>query len=120
MWKKIPGFANYEASTAGKIRNSGTKKVLKEKERWDGYSEVTLMKNDKRHYKKVHRVIASTFEVPGSGNIVNHKNSKRSDNRVANLEKTTTKGNNQSENKKKTSKDYQNRSNQRKYSSKKK
>lgn len=118
-WKPAKGYPNYEVSTGGQIRNKDTKKILSPKERWDGYSEVTLMKNSERKYVKVHRIVASTFELKGEGNIINHKNGKRDDNRLANLQKTTSSENNTKKNKKDNT-NYQNRSNETKWRSRKK
>lgn len=113
MWKAIPGFANYEASSSGKIRNKSTGKILKPKQTWAGYAEVSLMKNGKKHSKKVHRLVASAYGIKGK--VIDHKNGNRTGNGVKNL-----KGASLSENRKNRSKtsNYQNRSNKRKWSSK--
>jgi len=118
MWKTVKGYPNYEVSSSGSIRNKKTKKVLSPKTRWDGYKEVVLMKDGTRNYKKIHKIVASTFKIGGKGDIVNHKNSNRGDNRASNLNKTTSSENNKKKNKKKTSKTYQNRSNEAAWKSK--
>jgi len=107
-WKDIPGFEGlYQASTLGKIRsldkyvnykNKGLalKKgiILNPKISNKGYYEVTLMKNLKRYYKRVHKLIALTFiENPNNYTIINHINENKLDNRIENLEWCTCKYN---------------------------
>jgi hypothetical protein len=93
-WKVIQNFPDYEASTLGNIRNKTTSKVIKFHENF-GYMISHLYKDKKRYPVKAHRLIAETFiENPDNKEIVNHKNSVRSDNRVDNLEWTTIKENN--------------------------
>lgn len=112
MWKNIPSFSGYQASSSGKIRNSSTGKILAGKIRWDGYIEYNLMKNGKGVSRKGHRLVASAFGIKGA--IIDHKNGKRSDNRTSNLRGTTSSENNK--NTRKTS--YQNNSKKRTFSSK--
>ena len=89
VWKSIPGFSKYEASTLGNIRNKTTKYVLKQHLRV-GYLRVSLMKNEKSHNMSIHRLIALTF-IPNPYNkyTVNHINHNKLDNRIENLEWAT-------------------------------
>lgn len=96
IWKDIPGFEGlYEVSISGKVKNSITKRLLKNNNRGRYYS-VTLYKNHKPHQLSVHRIVALTF-IPNPENkpMVNHKNGNRYDNNIVNLEWCT-----QSENEK--------------------
>lgn len=45
VWKSIPGFSKYEASTLGNIRNKSTKVILKSQH--STYLKISLMKNEK-------------------------------------------------------------------------
>jgi hypothetical protein len=119
-WKTHPTYTNYEVGTGGKIRNKTTKKILKPKLRWDGYSEYTLMKDGKKHYVKGHRAAAEakSGKKLSSKDIVNHKNGDRKSNGTKNLQVTTSSENNKKSNKQ-TKKKYQNNSKTRKWSSKK-
>lgn len=62
-WKTIPSFPNYEASSLGYIRNKTTLKNIKHNYN-DGYAQMHLYHEKKRHALKLHRVI-------GSSNLVN-------------------------------------------------
>lgn len=108
VWKAIPNFDGYEASSFGRIRSWWTpgkrgiglgkgsgKRVLSNKPRLhkfsldkDGYQSTSLTGNDGIHRRmRVHRLVAMAF-IPNPGNLpqVNHKNENKSDNTVENLE----------------------------------
>ena len=94
-WKRVWGYANYEVSTSGKVRNikRGTlRKIHKDK---DGYYNVVLFNDGKPYNCKIHRLVAEAF-IPNPDNkpCVNHINTVRDDNRVENLEWCTHKENN--------------------------
>lgn len=89
IWKDIPGYEGlYQASTMGRIRSLKYRKTQETKvlSEWcdgRGYKKVEL--KDKAF--SVHRLIALTF-IPNKykKSTVNHKNEKKYDNRVENLE----------------------------------
>lgn len=108
IWKAIPNFDGYEASSFGRIRSWWTpgkrgiglgkgsgKRVLSNKPRLhkfnldkDGYQDTSLTGNDGIHRRmRVHRLVAMAF-IPNPDNLpqVNHKNENKSDNNVENLE----------------------------------
>ena len=91
MFKKIKNFPGYLATRGGKIYSQKSKKYIGHKAT-NGYIAVTL----KGKTLLVHRLIAETFlkKQPGK-NQVNHKNRKRHDNRVKNLEWCSSKENTQ-------------------------
>lgn len=94
VWKVIPSFLDYEASTLGRIRNKLTMKHITFHEN-AGYIQSHLYKDKKRYPVKAHRLIAETFlDNPDLKEFVNHKNSVRNDNRLANLEWNTVQENN--------------------------
>lgn len=109
IWKDVPGFSGYQASTLGRIRThnkiSYTKKhgarhwkdrILKYKheehskkrsKQGMGY-RVDLWKDGKPHTLLVHRIVASTFLEDHLGDkiTVNHKDGNRLNNNIENLE----------------------------------
>lgn len=88
-WKDIPGHPGYAVSDAGRICSK--RKVLKPFiVKSTGYMQVNLS-NRSRHF--VHRLVAAAFCAP-RGDVVNHLNGDKADNRAANLEWTTARGNN--------------------------
>lgn len=99
IWKPVVGYEGlYEVSNTGKVRSlnylgKGIVKVLRPSNT-NGYLQVWLSKNGKRKICYVHRLVAETFlDNPNSLPVVNHRNEKKSDNRVENLEWCTQKYN---------------------------
>lgn len=103
IWKSVVGYEGfYEVSSHGRIRtvsrrvenglkNSGYRtvppRVLKQKQKKNGYKEVSLCRDGVVKTCLVHRVVASAFLERKEGETaVNHKNLHKDDNRVENLE----------------------------------
>ena len=99
VWKPIPGFEFYEASTQGRIRSidrETTRKgrpmrlkgvVLKPGVGSKGHLYVNLQERGAIKTQYVHRLIAMTFlgEQPDWADLVAHRNGDPSDNRVDNV-----------------------------------
>lgn len=100
VWKDIPGFDFYEASSLGRIRSkdhyafvrNGHKaihqgKIIKPSVQNNGYLLVWLRQNGKTICKSVHRLVASTFipQIAGK-DFVNHKDGNKTNNSIDNLE----------------------------------
>lgn len=90
VWKQIPNFESYEASTDGNVRNFKTKKSLAICGKNDGYLYVTMYHNKKYHNRSVHTLVARTFlPNPEKKRTVNHKDKNGSNNSLDNLEWST-------------------------------
>lgn len=97
IWHDIEGFdGKYQVSNLGRVRSFAYKneRILSLQKLSGGYFGVCLSKENKRHTYLIHRLVASAF-IPNPQNKkeVNHKNGKKSDNMVDNLEWATPKEN---------------------------
>lgn len=109
IWKDIPNFEGlYQVSNLGNVRvldryvNSAIRnndkvkrkgKILKQYNK-RGYLQVSLIKNYKRYYFTVHRLVAMAF-LPNPDNLpqINHKDENPLNNNLSNLEWCTAKYN---------------------------
>ncbi|WP_338341885.1 MULTISPECIES: NUMOD4 domain-containing protein [unclassified Shinella] len=96
VWKTIPGFERYQASSLGRVRNGETYHILKQKNLKDGYLGLCLRPMPgMKVSKKVHQLVALAFfgKAPFLGAIVAHKDGSRTLNVPDNLYWTTQKQN---------------------------
>lgn len=93
-WKTIECLDKYEVSTAGRIRNKNTGRILKTRIHKKGYEQVSLYINGKQKKRNVHRLVAEAFiPNPLNKSDVNHIDECRSNNTVENLNWMTHKEN---------------------------
>lgn len=90
IWRDIPDYEGlYQASDQGRIRNTKTGRILAQKQdkrKWKKYWMVGLMKNGKRSFKYVSRLVYSAFNGPiPKGMEVNHISENKDDNSLSNL-----------------------------------
>jgi hypothetical protein len=113
VWKDIPGFEGlYQASDSGMIRSLNrviirlvrstvihqrlTGRLMFRRPLANKYYTVTLAKRGKNYSDYVHRWVAKTFiPNPDGKREVNHKDGKKWNNRVSNLEWVTSAENKQ-------------------------
>ena len=93
IWKPVVGYeGKYEVSNTGKVRSlnyhrSGLAKELAQKIDKYGYCVVTLCSNGQHKSLTVHRLVAIAFiDNPNHFPQINHKNERKDDNCVENLE----------------------------------
>ena len=106
-WKEIKGFEGmYEVSNFGRVKSKERideyisngeiiyrrrrEVILYPKLTKTGYLQVTLFKNGKPKYARMHRLVAEAF-LPNPENlpVVNHKDGNKLNNDVSNLEWTS-------------------------------
>jgi len=88
IWKSIPDFDKYEASSFGKIRNKETKYILTSKVNRSGYIRNDLTDNTgTKQSKNAHIFICLAFhgQAPNSTHTVDHINRIKTDNKPINL-----------------------------------
>lgn len=71
MWKPIKGYPNYEVSSSGEVKNTKFNRKIAysfASRSLTKYARVTLFKNNTRHYKQVHRLVAEAF-IPNPSNL---------------------------------------------------
>lgn len=102
IWKDIPNYRGiYQVSNLGRVKsfnymNTGKEKILKPGTNEKGYLFVSLAKEGRQKYYRVHRLVLMTFQpVENMSQLeVDHINTVRSDNRLENLRWVTIKENN--------------------------
>lgn len=96
-WRTIEEYPNYQISNFGRIKSLwfGREKILKQSIHKNGYSHITLHKEDKMKTFLTHRLVAMTF-IPNPNNYpqVNHKDEVKTNNCISNLEWVTQEYNN--------------------------
>ena len=96
QWKVIDFASNYEVSNTGFIRNKTTKYILKGRETFNGYLQVSLKIDEKNKFmnKYVHRLVAQFWlENTNDKKEVNHIDGNKKNNNITNLEWVTAKEN---------------------------
>ena len=97
MWKPIRNYPNYEVSSNGEVRSTnynhtGVCKILKPSISSNGYYAVIMVKEGRRFYRAVHRLVAEAF-LPNTNNLpyINHRDENKLNNKASNLEFCTAK-----------------------------
>jgi hypothetical protein len=78
----------YEVSSLGRVRvnyKNGTSKIRSLWQNGRGYLYINMRDGEKVRALRVHRLIATAFDVPGEGTVVMHEDDNRANNRISNL-----------------------------------
>ena len=95
-YKIIKDFENYEVSNLGNVRNVKTGRIIKQQLDKYGYCRLNLYKNEKRHNKFIHRLVAQAFiENPDDKPVIDHINGDKLNNDVKNIRWATISENSQ-------------------------
>lgn len=97
QWLPVVGFEGwYQVSSLGRVRRikicqgARPRYILTNHLKKIGYYQVDLWRNNSGHDVYIHRLVAMAFlGLPQKGQIVNHKNGNKLDNRLENLEWVT-------------------------------
>ena len=94
IWRSMDGYANYEVSCFGRVRNAATERILKLQCKRE-YRRVALHKDDKPKQFFVHRLVAREFlDNPQGKSFIDHVDGNKSNNIVENLRWATSSENN--------------------------
>ena len=86
IWRSIDGYANYEISSFGRVRNATTERMLKLKKNNRGYFQVCLSKNSENKSHNIHQLVAREFiDNPLNKATVDHIDNDRTNNNIDNL-----------------------------------
>lgn len=97
MWKDIEGFPNYEISNTGLVFSNvrkgtrGISRLLKLQKDIHGYYYVRLYRNGKQYHNFIHCLVLENFVCKRPDNkVTNHKDGKKINNDLDNLEWITS------------------------------
>jgi Mor family transcriptional regulator len=93
-YKVVPDDPTIEVSDCGNIRHAHTHQRYTLEHGNTGYMNLRRNKNGKNHRRTVHRLVLMAHNrMPVPGEVCNHKDGNKCNNRLANLEWTTSSGN---------------------------
>lgn len=89
IWKDVSGYEGlYEVSNKGRVRRTIKRLLKPRKDR--GYVRLHFSKDGNSKNVSVHQIVLKAFGPPQQpGQVVNHKNGRKQDNRIENLEWVT-------------------------------
>lgn len=93
-WKKIDNFDGYYISDRGRVYSKKRNIFMKLKIDKNGYKQIRLSNENKKHYFQLHRLVAEAFIAnPENKPQVMHIDEDKTNNMVSNLEWVTAKEN---------------------------
>ncbi|CAL5975218.1 HNH_homing endonuclease [Hexamita inflata] len=98
-YRDILGYPNYEVSNFGQVRNKTTGRILKQRDRCDGYLAIDLYQNKIRKTYYIHQLVSKAFlENPNNYSEIDHCDGVKSNNNVYNLRWVSRSDNNKNKN----------------------
>jgi hypothetical protein len=90
-WRDIRGYeGHYQVASSGRVRSLKRSKLMAQATSQTGYKQINLYKGGRVKHFYVHRLVAEGFLGPiPPGMEVNHKDGKKHNNDVSNLEIVT-------------------------------
>src|SRR5206468_2287903 len=89
-WRLVPDYPDYAVSRRGEVRSLKRNKLLAQTRGERGYLAVNLYRDNEPRHFLVHRLVAAAFIGPiPPGMQVNHKDTDKTNNELANLEVIT-------------------------------
>ena len=86
FWRSISGYANYQISSHGRVRNSKTYRILKQELKSNGYKSIKLYKDGTNKHHRINRLVAQEFiDNPENKKVVDHIDGDVLNNHVKNL-----------------------------------
>lgn len=88
QWRLCKEATNYEISDHGEVRNKNNGRILKPGTNAYGYQTVVLCNNHKRLTRRVHRLVAETFDdsnIDRTDLDVIHRDGDKTNNKLSNL-----------------------------------
>ena len=88
QWRLVNGYNNYEVSSVGRVRNTSTLNILKQRIDRTGYYKINLYKDNRTKTYQVHRLVAFAFcnnDNVIDYNVVDHVDRNKINNHFLNL-----------------------------------
>lgn len=84
IWVKHPNY-NIEVSNTGRVRGARSERIAR-LDRY-GYLRINISTPGKTVTKTIHRLVADCFDLPGTGETVDHIDGDKTNNHVTNLQR---------------------------------
>jgi hypothetical protein len=84
IWVKHPNY-NIEVSNTGRVRGTRSERIAR-LDRY-GYLRINISTPGKTVTRTIHRLVADCFDLPGTGETIDHIDGDKTNNHVSNLQR---------------------------------